>query len=583
MASDFDRLLSDLALEGDPNAEQLRRIRDQGERSGSEQVSPAGAKGIYQFMDKTGGQYGLKDPTDPVASTKAASKFVQDLHSEYRRKYPGKSEQEYEQIVNAHYNGGYKQANAVAQGRIAPAQETRDYLKRVEGTTDFDRLMSDLEVEKKTTIEVPKEKLNTRKLEQLANPSWSEKAKQYGKDFVGGAKVSADAITRAITAGAYDPKLSTKDERSKYAGADIVGNLAGTAPYAFIPGGLAVQAPLMAGRAATQTLVEGGSGKEAAISGALEGAAGPVGKIAGAVVKGGAKLASKAASPVVNVIVRPAAMSVDQKTLQAFNRAKSNQSFEELPQLGATLFRQKLPDDVFNVLAGQDTLANKLRQVAPQYKADAEVIDAARKRANIRGQTLTKDNLENFLKESDLISHPFETIGQAGVKQVGENVLRDVGSISLTGAGVGALTGAASGGDPITGAVVGAGLGAGGVLAIKASLLRNALTAAPEWQKGLLKVLPESVGNREAFVEAARKSAQDAINKGAPKPKNFDSVLDDFGEQAGRLYDDAMRNQFSGMQKATQKTVGGASLIGSKAAEEGLRRLDERRSSGGSR
>ncbi len=46
-------------------------------------VSPRGAKGRFQFMPDTAKQYGLSDPTNPVAATKAATSYLSDLLAHY--------------------------------------------------------------------------------------------------------------------------------------------------------------------------------------------------------------------------------------------------------------------------------------------------------------------------------------------------------------------------------------------------------------------------------------------------------------------------------------------------------------------
>jgi hypothetical protein len=57
----------------------LDSIRDNGERSGNFAVSPAGARGRYQFMPGTAAQYGLTDPTNEAASRIAARRYITDL------------------------------------------------------------------------------------------------------------------------------------------------------------------------------------------------------------------------------------------------------------------------------------------------------------------------------------------------------------------------------------------------------------------------------------------------------------------------------------------------------------------------
>lgn len=86
----------------------------------SNAVSPAGAKGAFQFMPGTAQGYGLANPTDFAASAQAASKYYDDL----KRRYNGNV-----MAMMAEYNGGVKAAQAVLAGGQPTAQETRDYLK----------------------------------------------------------------------------------------------------------------------------------------------------------------------------------------------------------------------------------------------------------------------------------------------------------------------------------------------------------------------------------------------------------------------------------------------------------------------
>lgn len=52
-------------------------------------ISPAGAKGLWQFMPKTGAQYGLYENDkislffDPIASTDAACRYLKDLYEQF--------------------------------------------------------------------------------------------------------------------------------------------------------------------------------------------------------------------------------------------------------------------------------------------------------------------------------------------------------------------------------------------------------------------------------------------------------------------------------------------------------------------
>lgn len=103
--------------------EALLAIKNVGERSGPTAVSPKGAKGVMQFMDDTWAAYGKGDPRDPAASIDAGARFMKDLIKQYDGNV---------RAAIAHYNGGGKAGKAVAEGRAAPAKETRAYLDRTD-------------------------------------------------------------------------------------------------------------------------------------------------------------------------------------------------------------------------------------------------------------------------------------------------------------------------------------------------------------------------------------------------------------------------------------------------------------------
>jgi hypothetical protein len=103
--------------------EALLAIKNVGERSGSSAVSPKGAKGVMQFMDDTWAAYGKGDPRDPIASIDAGARLMKDLITQYDGDV---------RAALAHYNGGGKAGQAVREGKLPPARETRDYLVRTE-------------------------------------------------------------------------------------------------------------------------------------------------------------------------------------------------------------------------------------------------------------------------------------------------------------------------------------------------------------------------------------------------------------------------------------------------------------------
>ena len=81
-------------------------------------VSPAGAKGISQFMPGTAAQYGLQDPFNPQQSIDAQARYVRDLISQVGP-----------QNAIPAYNAG---PGAVKKyGGVPPYKETQNYVKKV--------------------------------------------------------------------------------------------------------------------------------------------------------------------------------------------------------------------------------------------------------------------------------------------------------------------------------------------------------------------------------------------------------------------------------------------------------------------
>lgn len=106
--------------EGVPQA-LLDFIKNHGERSNSNQVSSAGAKGVMQFTKDTWAAYGKGDPQDPVNSIDAAARYAKDL----LQRYDGDM-----RAAVTEYNGGVEQARAVQAGGSPTEKETIGYLKR---------------------------------------------------------------------------------------------------------------------------------------------------------------------------------------------------------------------------------------------------------------------------------------------------------------------------------------------------------------------------------------------------------------------------------------------------------------------
>lgn len=101
----------------------VKAIKNAGERSNSNQVSPKDAKGVMQFIPSTWRKYGKDaDPADPMASMDATGDYLKDLLQRYNGNVDA---------AITEYNGGVKQAQAVADGGKPWVPETATYLSRV--------------------------------------------------------------------------------------------------------------------------------------------------------------------------------------------------------------------------------------------------------------------------------------------------------------------------------------------------------------------------------------------------------------------------------------------------------------------
>lgn len=101
-------------------------------------------------------------------------------------------------------------------------------------------------------------------------------------------KVLASSALHSLTAGLV-PEFTTEEERKQSPYAQLAGSVAGTLPYAFVPGGVPAQMIALGGRAGLQAGMEGKSGGDIATSAALEGMAPGVGAVVGKAVSLGGK------------------------------------------------------------------------------------------------------------------------------------------------------------------------------------------------------------------------------------------------------------------------------------------------------
>ncbi len=100
----------------------INALKNAGEKSGSTAVSPAGARGVMQFMPENLKKYGVTDATDPAQMIDAAGRYLRDTMKQYGGNVDA---------VIADYNGGPRQARRVMNGEPPKAAETVAYLDRV--------------------------------------------------------------------------------------------------------------------------------------------------------------------------------------------------------------------------------------------------------------------------------------------------------------------------------------------------------------------------------------------------------------------------------------------------------------------
>jgi len=99
-------------------------------------VSPAGAKGIAQFMPDTAARFGLSNPFDPIASLDAWGRYMRLMLNMFGGRYD---------LALAGYNSGENRAEYAAAARegrvinwsVLPARvqsETRNYVRAILGS-----------------------------------------------------------------------------------------------------------------------------------------------------------------------------------------------------------------------------------------------------------------------------------------------------------------------------------------------------------------------------------------------------------------------------------------------------------------
>ena len=85
--------------------------------------SPAGARGVAQFMPPTAAQYGLRDAFDPIESVAASARFLRELREQFGNLG----------LAAAAYNAGGGRIRKWLSGQSAMPEETRNYVNIITG------------------------------------------------------------------------------------------------------------------------------------------------------------------------------------------------------------------------------------------------------------------------------------------------------------------------------------------------------------------------------------------------------------------------------------------------------------------
>ncbi|MBB4371709.1 hypothetical protein GGD63_004510 [Bradyrhizobium sp. cir1] len=100
------------------------RLLWQESRFRSNEVSPAGAQGIAQFMPETAAEVGLDDPFDPMKALPASAKFLRKLRDDFGNLG----------LAAAAYNAGPGRIQKWLARESELPRETRDYVRIITGT-----------------------------------------------------------------------------------------------------------------------------------------------------------------------------------------------------------------------------------------------------------------------------------------------------------------------------------------------------------------------------------------------------------------------------------------------------------------
>jgi|EndMetStandDraft_5_1072996.scaffolds.fasta_scaffold14293_4 hypothetical protein len=100
------------------------RLLWQESRFRSNEVSPAGAQGVAQFMPETAAEVGLDDPFDPIKALPASARFLRKLRDDFGNLG----------LAAAAYNAGPGRIQKWLARESELPRETRDYVRIITGT-----------------------------------------------------------------------------------------------------------------------------------------------------------------------------------------------------------------------------------------------------------------------------------------------------------------------------------------------------------------------------------------------------------------------------------------------------------------
>lgn len=86
-------------------------------------MSPAGARGVAQFMPQTAVEFGLDDPFNPIDSVSASAKFLRQLRDQFGNLG----------LAAAAYNAGGGRIKKWLNGQSSLPEETRNYVQIITG------------------------------------------------------------------------------------------------------------------------------------------------------------------------------------------------------------------------------------------------------------------------------------------------------------------------------------------------------------------------------------------------------------------------------------------------------------------